>query len=119
MTGLGRLELASRPLVLTMDGWPTREESFQKLRPSGLAREVRDRALAAVVEAIGRIAQEGDVLARIERKADPLPELAGRYWTERRVTADDLKVSFVAPPEIAWQGGGVEIRYQSGIDLRL
>lgn len=119
MTGVGWLELTARPLVLTMDGWPTREESLQKLRPSSFAREARDRGLAAGVEAIGRIAREGDIIGRIAQKTDPIPELAGRYWTERQVSTDDLRVGFVTPPDIAWSGGGVEIRYRGGIDLRL
>ncbi len=114
--GVGRLELATHPLVLRMDGRAARGANFRQYQPANLTVVERDRARQNVMEAIARTAREGDRLARIEDKGRPVPELAGRYWSERAVTSDDLDVRFMVPPAITWAGGGVRARYRP-VDL--
>ncbi|MGE5553709.1 MAG: DUF6470 family protein [Betaproteobacteria bacterium] len=113
---VGRLELATYPLVLLMDSWAGRATNFQQYKPANLPAVERDRARQNVLEAIARTAEEGDRLARIEEKGRPIPELARQRGSERTVTTDDLSLRFMVPPTITWVGGGVAIRYRT-VDL--
>jgi hypothetical protein len=114
--GVGRLELATRPLILAIDGRAARGANFGKHQPAELTVVARDRAREKVVEAIARTAREGDRLARLEERGRPVPELAGQYWTDRAVTADDLSVRFMTAPAVTWASGGVAVRYRP-VDL--
>lgn len=117
--GIGSLELRTRPLTVVIDTWPMRAADLGQRKPADFTAYVKVRGQAAALDAIGRIARDGDELARIEERGRPVVSQAERYFTDRAVTTDDLSVRFLTPPAIAWRGGGVEMRYRAPLDLRI
>ena len=108
---------------IRIDSSRTREEIGLK-SPSGICREGTALAKQAVLEGIGRRAQEGDRFQKIENPSDPVAEIAAQVL-DKQV---DYNVGLIpqTPPQISVERGGVKVEakeYQSstlsisGLDL--
>lgn len=105
------LNFTRTPLKASIDQYPSRVDIGYRFVVDQ-AHWFADLARQAGMEAIARIAEEGDKFAQIETKTNPIPEIARANLSEEI----DVNVGLMPEnkPEIQWQLGKIEVQYIPG-----